>query len=174
MNPLPENTKEGHMVMICRFSWHGVYNIPWLQRRKSTNANQIYFPAIFKQTGIHDSSTPHDSQIKFSETQHSHQNEQPSMQVHFYLGLSSFLVLPLSSDQCCIEAPARSKAPLKQHVCTVPTKRNARALRGGKNLGASVERAPATFSVPCKKDLVSRSWHLPGFGSWRRLWCQPF
>lgn len=27
-NPLPENTEEGHMVMICRFSRHGVYNIP--------------------------------------------------------------------------------------------------------------------------------------------------
>lgn len=31
--------------------------------------------------------------------------------------------------------PDRSKAPLKQHVCTVPTKRNARALAGGLGLG---------------------------------------
>lgn len=36
---------------------------------------------------------------------------------------------------------------------------------GEKNLRASGEKAPATFSVHCKKGLVSRSWHLPGFGS---------
>lgn len=41
MNPLPENAKKGHMFMICRFSWHGVYNIPSVWRRKSANANQI-------------------------------------------------------------------------------------------------------------------------------------
>lgn len=135
------------------------------EENQLSNANQIYFAANFLQTSIRDSGIPHDPHRKFSETRHSHQKERWSIQVHFYFGLSSFLVLPLSSDQCCIEAPARSKASLKQHVCTVPTKRNARAPTGGKNLGASVERAPATFSVPCKKGLVSRSWHLPGFGS---------
>lgn len=36
---------------------------------KLSNANQIYFPAIFIQTSIHDSSIPHDPHRKFSEPQ---------------------------------------------------------------------------------------------------------
>lgn len=34
-----------------------------------SNANQIYFPAVFIQTSIHDSSIPHDALRKVSETQ---------------------------------------------------------------------------------------------------------
>lgn len=98
------------------------------EENQPSNANQI---SHFLQTSIHDSGIPHDPHRKFSEIQSSHQKERWSIQVHFYLGLSSFLVLPLSSDRCCIEAPAHSKASLK-HVCTVPTKRNARAPTGGK------------------------------------------
>lgn len=41
--------------------------------------------------------------------------------------------------------------------------------RGRKKLGAREERAPATFSVLCKKGLVSRSWHLPSSGTYKRL-----
>lgn len=33
-NSVPENTAEGHMVTICRFSWLGVYNIPEVKEEK--------------------------------------------------------------------------------------------------------------------------------------------
>lgn len=94
-----------------------------------------------------------------------------SSQVHFYLGLSSLSELLLSPDQCRIEAQPAPRAPLNQHVCIVPTKRNVCALNkksleaivGGEGVGALEEPLPL-FSVPCRKGSVSRSWHLPGCG----------
>lgn len=44
------------------------------------------------------------------ESYFSHQKGRRSKQVHFYLGLSSFLVLLLSADQCRIEARTAQKA----------------------------------------------------------------
>lgn len=139
------------------------------EENQLSNANQIYFPAVFIQTSIHDSGIPHDPHRKFSEPQ-CRVLFSPPERTAFYTGsllFGSFILFGIAFviGSMPYRSPDPSKASLKQHVCTVPTKRDARALTGGKNLGASGERAPTTFSVPCKKGLVSRSWHLPGFGS---------
>lgn len=113
-NPQAENAKKGHMVMICRFSWHRVYNIPWVQTRKLTNANQIYFhPFFYTQTWIRDSGMPHDPPKCLRTTMQSpsfpHQERCHSAPIRFYLGLSSLFALLLLSHQYSIEAQTAQK-----------------------------------------------------------------
>lgn len=174
MNPMPENTEERVI-----WSWFAdladMQCITFLEFRGGREREKK--PYSLMPTG---SSNCFDINRSFAENSPNDNTESPffpflkgrrSSQVHFYLGLSSLSELLLSPDQCRIEAQPAPRAPLNQHVCIVPTKRNVCALKkksleaivGGEGVGALEEPLPL-FSVPCRKGSVSRSWHLPGCG----------
>lgn len=95
----------------------------------------------FIQTSIHDSGIPHVPHRELSNTQR-RVLFLPPKRSPFKAGsllFGSFFLFGFAfvSGPMPYRSPDRSKGSLKQHVCTVPTKRNVRALMGGKNLGAS-------------------------------------
>lgn len=108
-----------------------------------------FFQLFFVQTSIHDSGVPHDPHRKFSENTTlslifpSQRKDCVLYGFTFYLGLSFSLGIAFVVGPVLYRNPYRSKASLKQCVCTVLTKRNVRALmEGGKNLGASRGKSP--------------------------------
>lgn len=119
-----------------------------------SNANQIYFPAVFIQTSIHDSGIPHDPLRKVSETQSKvlffPQKRMASYTGSLLFGSFSLFGIAFVIGPMPYRSPECSKAPLKQYVCTVPTKRNACALTGRRGGGPQGYwgKSPCHFLCP--------------------------
>lgn len=110
------------------------------------------FQPFFIQTSIHDSGIPHDPHRKFSRTTMQspispNQKGRRSIQVHFLFGSFILFGIAFVIGPMPYRSPDRSIASLKQHVCSVPTKRNARALRGGIKTSGLVGKEPLPLSL---------------------------
>lgn len=125
----------------------------------------------FIQTSIHDSGIPHDPHREFSNTQRRVLFLPPKRSA-FKAGsllFGSFILFGFAfvSGPMPYRSPDRSKGSLKQHVCTVPTKRNVRALMGGKKTLRLVgKKSPCHFFCPMQERFgqqelaFTRLWQL--------------
>lgn len=127
---------------------------------------------FYTQTWIHDSGMPHDPPKCFRTTMQSpsflHQKDAILHRFAFI-----WVFHPFSHCFCYRTSTVLKPRPprrLTKVVCLHSfNQKKLPHADGGGTFWASEERAPATFSVPCKKGLVRRTWHLSGFGSTTRL-----
>lgn len=156
--------------MIWRFNWHRLKHSLSSEEKRSCPIISRSALELFYANMIPGGEKPLDPHWKFSpnnsESYFSSQRVRRSTQVYFYSGLSSFFIIvafvigpywsSVAEKLCYTSIFAQFQPKEKSVHCKKKNKQRKKKTSGLlEGCGGA-----ASFSVPCKKGLVSRSWHL--------------